>query len=386
MPLPFLEEVAASPSRRFRLCVVAFLLGLALSGQPLVLAVLCTTAFLLAARVPRARRLLAIGVALLLLGAARPQFRPLLLPMPVEALGRARERTAFLVRRAMPGPEGQLILGITVGEKGGMARETVRRFRATGTTHLVAVSGANLTIAAGALMPLLFFLGMGRRAVAAATAVGVAAFAGFTGAEPPVVRAACMALLVLVARETGRTPDRANVLLAAAAAMLAAEPRLIGSISFALSMTATGGLLWLSPHIAAALPQRLPEFVRGATADGVGATLATLPITVGTFGEFSAAALPANVVAAPFVPLLTIGGGVLIAASWLWDAAGLVLGTALAAPTALLLSLLGLFARAPGSLLTGGGFPGWLAALWYMALWALARRAAKPYPLRNTTT
>ncbi len=386
MPLPFLEEIAPSPSRRFRLCTVAFLLGLACAGQPLLLASMCATVLALAARASGARRVLAIALALLVLGAARPHVRPLPLPMPVEAFSRARARTAHLVRRAMPGPEGQLILGITVGEKAGMARETVRRFRATGTSHLVAVSGANLTIAAGALMPLLSFLGLGRRAVAAATAVGVAAFAGFTGAEPPVVRAACMALLVLAAREAGRTPDRANVLLAAAAAMLAAEPRLIGSISFALSMTATGGLLWLSPHVAQALPARMPETARSAAADGIGATLATLPITVGTFGEFSVVALPANVVAAPFVPLLTIGGGALIAASWLWDAAGLALGTALAAPTALLLFLLGLFARAPGSLLAGGGFPGWLAAFWYVALWALARRAAKPYPLRNTTT
>ncbi len=390
MPFSFLEVIAASPSKSFRLWVGAFLMGLALVRAPLVLAAVIAGVMLVAAFRPHARRLLAVALVVLILGAVRPALAPVSLPVPANALARIRAHTVSQMRRAWPGPEAALLAGMSIGDTTGMPQWMKLRFRKTGTTHLLAVSGANLTIAAGALVPLLFLLGLRREAVAVGAAAGIASFAVFTGGQPPVVRAAAMALLVLLAREAGRTPDRANLLLAAGAVMLAFDPALRDSISFLLSLSATAGLLWFSPLFAARFDamrgvRRAPEVLRQSVADGLSALFTTLPITVGSFGNFSAVALPANMVAAPFVPLLTLGGGLLAVVSSVLPPLAALLAFPLAAVARILLWLLALCALAPGAYLMNGGFPPAAAVAWYAGLVFLARRASLSAPQHART-
>lgn len=378
MSLSFLSACPGSPSKTFRICGLAFLLGLAFASYYQVLAVVVGMFVIAAWRVRSARRVLAIAAIVFVIGAMRPRGPTIALPTAWFADLRAASVRA--VRRAAPGPEGTLLLGMSVGDTTGMPRWLTLRFRRTGTSHLLAVSGANVTIAAGTLVSLLFALRLRRRAVAFGAATAVCAFALFAGAEPPVVRAAFMALLVLAARELGRKPDSANLLIAAACIMLALDPRGIASVSFALSFAATGGLLWLAPPIAARLEamhavRRVPELLRGTAADGLAAQLATLPIALGTFGTFSAVSPLANILAAPFVPLLTIGGGALLAAAGLASELGRVVGVFLALPVRLLLLLLAWCDAAPGAFLDGGGMPLPLAVAWYVFLAMLAVRA-----------
>ncbi|MEK7073400.1 MAG: ComEC/Rec2 family competence protein [Patescibacteria group bacterium] len=378
MPLLFLAQSAGSPSKTFRICGLALLLGLAFAPYHAVLAVGVGVLVVAACRMPRARRVLAVAAIVFLIGAIRPRGPTIVLP--TESFASLRAASVRAVRRAAPGPEGTLLLGMSVGDTTDMPRWLTLRFRRTGTSHLLAVSGANVTIAAGTLVSMLFALRLRRRAVALGAAVAVCAFALFAGAEPPVTRAAFMALLVLTARELGRTPDSANLLIAAACIMLALDPRAITSVSFALSFTATGGLLWLTPPIAARfetmrLVRRAPEFLRGTAADGLAAQLATLPIALGTFGTFSAVSPLANILAAPFVPLLTIGGGVLLAAAGIQPDLGRVVGVFLAIPVRVLLVLLAWCDAVPGAFLAGGSIPLPLAVAWYIFLAAIVVRA-----------
>ncbi|TAK05018.1 ComEC/Rec2 family competence protein [Patescibacteria group bacterium] len=378
MPLSFLAKSAGSPSKTFRVCGLAFLLGLAFARYPVALAVgigVCAAAVL---RLPSARRVLVIAAIVFVVGALRP--RGPTIALPTESFAGLRAASVRAVRRAAPGPEGTLLLGMSVGDTTGMPRWLTLRFRRTGTSHLLAVSGANVTIAAGTLVSLLFALRLRRRAVAIGAAGAVCAFALFAGAEPPVVRAAFMALLVLAARELGRKPDSANLLIAAACIMLALDPAALTSVSFALSFTATGGLLWLTPPIAARLEtmhfiRRAPEFLRGTAADGLAAQLATLPVALGTFGTFSAVSPLANILAAPFVPLLTIGGGALLAAAGILPDLGRAVGLALAVPVRFLLVLLAWCDAVPGAFLAGGAMPLPLAVSWYVFLAILIVRA-----------
>lgn len=374
MPLSFLEHSGGSPSKTFRICGLAFLLGLTFTPYHSVLAVAIGVFLIAAWRVPRARRVLAVAAIVFVIGALRP--RGPTIALPTEWFADLRAASVRAVRRAAPGPEGTLLLGMSVGDTTGMPRWLTLRFRRTGTSHLLAVSGANVTIAAGTLVSMLFALRLRRRAVALGAAAAVCTFALFAGAEPPVTRAAFMALLVLAARELGRAPDSANLLIAAACIMLALDPRAITSVSFALSFTATGGLLWLTPPIAArleAMPfiRRTPELLRGTAADGLAAQLTTLPIALGTFGTFSAVSPLANILAAPFVPLLTIGGGALLVAAGIQPDLGRIVGVFLAVPVRVLLVLLAWCDAVPGAFLEGGSIPLPVAVAWYVFLAAI---------------
>ena len=205
---------------------------------------------------------------------------------------------------SLPDRHRALLAGLTLGDDRAQPAELAADFRASGLTHLLAVSGQNLVFILAVAGPVLRRLGIWPRFV---VAVGlVTGFAFLTRFEPSVVRAAAVATVALWATTSGRPSGGLRHLALAVCGLLVVDPLLTRSVGFRLSVTACLGVLLLAPPIAARLPG--PRWVREALGMTAGAQLAVAPVLVPTFGAMPLAALPANVAAAPLAGALMVWG------------------------------------------------------------------------------
>ena len=293
---------------------------------------------------------------------------------PTQALVRARAAFEANTQAVLPEPHASLVSGIVFGARATLPPDVRAAMTTTGTSHLTAVSGANAAMVAGALLFLVRrALGPGPSSLVAMAGVWV--YTLLVGAPPSAVRAATMATFALAALGFGRQPDTVAALALACAVLLAWDPGLAFDLGFQLSVSATAGLVLLSPSIERGM-RWLPPFVRGQLAVALAAQLATLPIIVGTFQRLSLVSLPANVLAAPaIVPIMTAGAA-LAGLGWL-PGLGDVLGLVAWLPTSYLLAIITWAATLPGAELAVGRPPAWLPLIWYAALacWVAAGSA-----------
>lgn len=293
------------------------------AGTALGVLAASASAALAAMSVDRPRRLAWSVVGLVsILGAARTLVGALPVPdlrqlLPLEEL---RTGLAAPLRSLVPDPESAILLGIVLGERGGIGRELREAFAASGTTHLLAISGFNMTLVAAAVA--LATRGRVRPAASAAlTVLAVVGYSVLVGLVPSVVRAALMATVLALGLALGRPAAGANALGAAVVAILLVHPDALFDVGFLLSAGATGGLLALHRPIADRLAI-LPGPVRDGLAATLAATIPTLPIVAGAFGRISLVAPLANLVAVPLFPALMLFGAATSVVGGLWlDAA-----------------------------------------------------------------
>jgi competence protein ComEC len=277
-------------------------------------------------------------------------------------------------RAVVPEPHASLVAGIVFGARVGLPPDLKTAMSATGTSHLTAVSGANVAMVAGALLVLSTRL-LGRTSAALVAMAGVWLYTVMVGAPPSALRAATMATFALAAFGLGRQPDAIVGLIVAVAVLLGWDPGLAADLGFQLSVAATAGLVLLMPTFERWLAW-LPRAVRGHVAMAVAAQVATLPIVIGTFQRISLVSLPANVLAAPTIPPL-MALGVSLAVLGILPGFDVVLGWTAWAVAGLLLAVIHGAASLPGGVVAVGKAPGWLPWLWYVGLacWVAAESA-----------
>lgn len=268
-------------------------------------------------------------------------------------LGAAKAWLVSAVEKMLPEPHAGFLNGLLVGTGAG-SPEVKAAFVATGTAHVMALSGWNVTLISGWTDRLLAFFRLGKKPRLALGAALVIAFVVATGASASLLRAAIMGIMVTVAAASGRRSAPRRAVLFAAGAMLAVSPRIVvDDLGFILSVTATLGLVFLAPFFrpfADLLPERykISETIAGT----LGATLATLPIVLVVFGQTSLVALPANLMLLPFVAP-TMGVGFFSAvASALFPPITSFCAWVAALFTGYDLSLVRLLARVPGASLS----------------------------------
>src|SRR5262249_43490026 len=186
-------------------------------------------------------------------------------------------------------------------------------FRRAGVYHLLAVSGFNVALIAGATFALLNLARFPHRSAAAIAIVVVAAFAAVVGPQASVLRAAIMATLVLGAPVIQRESPVLTALALSAIVILALRPADLHDPGFQPSFAATLGIV-LAP-----LPRGT---IAGAVGVSLAAELAVLPITLVHFNQLSIVGPLANLFAVPLAGVATIVGLAGVAASWLSAAAG----------------------------------------------------------------
>jgi ComEC/Rec2-related protein len=219
------------------------------------------------------------------------------------------------IASALPGEEGMLIAGMLYGERG-MSQKSNDLFRRAGLTHLIAVSGSNITIVASIVFAILMSFGLWRRQAFWMTTIILLAYVTFTGFSASVARAAVMGWLVLLARHVGCRPRTWHVLIVSAFVLCLIDPWMLAfDAGFALSFLATIGLMIWSPILAGKL-KFVPEVggLREAAATTVSATLMTTPYMAFAFEKISLAGLITNLIAVPLVPWAMLFGA--LSAVW----------------------------------------------------------------------
>ncbi len=254
----------------------------------------------------------------------------------LEAIFALRGRSLATVYRLFPDPEASLLAGILLGVESGIPRHVQEAFKATGTSHIIAISGFNITILAG-----LFASGFGRllgvRWGAVASVLGISAYTLLVGADAAVVRAAIMGAMGIFARQVGRQQAGLNSLAITAAVMALFDPQVLWDVGFQLSFAATLGLVLYAEPLAAwfiqAASRHIPEARAERLAGPVGeyllftlaAQLTTLPVTIYHFRRLSLSALVANPAILPVQPLVMILSGLAVIAGLVYVPAGRVL-------------------------------------------------------------
>ena len=213
----------------------------------------------------------------------------------------------------LPGDDGSLFRGLVVGDDRDQPREMIERFRASGLSHLTAVSGQNVSFVLMAAAPLLRVL---RPWLRWAVTLGLIAwFVSLTRFEPSIVRAGAMASLSATAFVLGRERAPTRILWLAVTGLLLIDPLLVRSVGFWLSVGATAGVAAIGPRIAKRLG------VLGFLATPVGITLGAqagvvIPAVM-VFGRLPLVSIPANLLAVPvagFVMLYGLPAGLLAGA------------------------------------------------------------------------
>ncbi len=194
-----------------------------------------------------------------------------------------------------------------------MPEELTEDFRTSGLTHLLAVSGTNLTLVVGSLLLLARWSGVRARGLVVVGALGVLGFVLLARPEPSVLRAAAMGSVALLGMGHHGRRRGPRALGAAVLLLLLVDPWLAVSPGFALSALATAGIIWLAPGWRDRLRRWLPRWVAEAIAVPLAAQLACTPLVAAISGQVSLVAVVANLLAAPAVgpaTVLGLAGGV----------------------------------------------------------------------------
>jgi competence protein ComEC len=214
-------------------------------------------------------------------------------------------REAFMknISKVVTTPQSDLANGLILGARGGFDTKTRDEFIATGTIHIVALSGYNVTIVAEGVMRVIGLVLAGAASIAIGMFV-VLLFVIMAGASATAVRAGIMAVILLFARMTGRTYDAGRGLVIAGLLMITYDLRVLTDISFQLSFIATAGVLFVTPKVikwVKFLPMRFG--FRELVATTIAATISVLPLLLHVTGVLSIVSLPANILILPLIPL-----------------------------------------------------------------------------------
>jgi len=217
-----------------------------------------------------------------------------------------------------------------LGKESGIPPDLQEAYNRTGTTHIIAISGFNITLLAG-LFVSVFGRWFGSQRGGWIAAVAIFLYTLLVGADPAVQRAAVMGGLALTARHLGRQTHGLASLSAAAIIMTLINPRTLWDVGFQLSFFATLGLIlyadplregairflmrWLTPEQSQKIANPISEFFLFTVA----AQITTLPLTAIHFRRLSLVSILANPVILPLQPLLMILGGLasLLGALWI---------------------------------------------------------------------
>lgn len=219
---------------------------------------------------------------------------------PLESL---RKRFFAGIYTALPEPQASLGLGFLVGSRTLLPGSLLDYLTLTGLTHIVAVSGYNLTI-----LIRLARRGLERysKYLAAICSFGLMAlFLAVTGLSPSIFRASLVTGLALGAWYYGRPLKPAILILLPAAITAAINPGYIWSdVGWYLSFLAFFGVIMLGPlllKLTSAKPRAAP--VKQILVETLSAQLLVLPLIAYIFGTASVIAPLANLVILPLIPL-----------------------------------------------------------------------------------
>ncbi len=223
---------------------------------------------------------------------------------------RARESTVSRIDGLSISDDDKSVLAaMTVGAKGEVSAFAKGRYRRSGISHLMAISGMHV----GVLYLLLSFLlrpmrqtYRGRISASVVTVAVLWAYAVISGMSPSVLRATVMFTLMAM---RGNAPadgtSRYNVLFGSALLLLVFDPSLVYDIGFRLSYLAVLSIMFFVPKISSLIPDRSPikrnrllNILFMAAVITTVVQIFTMPLTLYAFGQVSTVSLLNNMTVA----------------------------------------------------------------------------------------
>jgi competence protein ComEC len=221
-----------------------------------------------------------------------------------------KDRARDVINHILPEPEASLLDGILLGDDAGLPADVQAEFRLTGTTHIIAISGYNITILVSILSALTIRL-VGRRRSFPILVLGLIAYTIMVGASASVVRASLMGILTLVAIYFGRQSLAISSLFGAGLIMTLLTPDTLFDVGFQLSFAATLGLIvyakpfadaterWLAQLFSNVIARRVLDVINDALLVTLAAQVATLPLLIVYFRQLSLVSLIVNPLVLP---------------------------------------------------------------------------------------
>lgn len=275
-----------------------------------------------------------------------------------------RRHIAASIKDALPEREQGLMMGVVIGETKDIQPDVIADFKTTGLSHILAVSGLNVSILIAALGYVLRWLTIKMRSpgriIAFALSVAAVVFYMFiTKLQPSVLRAGIMGVAALTAILASRPARPFSAIAVAALGILAVDPAALFNIGFQLSFAATLGIMAVANNLETTITS-IPGGIAAAVALTGAAQLGVAPLLVLYFGRLSLVSILANVVVGPAITPATILGIVMAAAG----AISVALAKAIAYPAHFCLAYI-------------------LMAAKYFAGWPLASIALSPIDWRH---
>lgn len=240
------------------------------------------------------------------------------------AVNHLRKRIVEKINYSFPDPHAKLLAGMIIGTREQFSEEFASNLSISGTTHVVAVSGYNISLIINSIMSAAGYVH--RKKLVYISYFGLLGFLLLVGVDNiPALRATLMGFVLLFSMLRGRRSSGFLVLLLVAFMLHIQNPYTYRSLSFQLSFAATGGLMLLSTHLSNLFQKLLPKFLNEDVATTLTAILVTFPITFSNFGKITIYALLANVMIAPLVSLISLIGILWLVVSELSSVLGLVL-------------------------------------------------------------
>lgn len=249
------------------------------------------------------------------------------------------------LRMIVPEPHASFLSGLIFGGSSTLSKDLQDDFSATGTSHILAASGFNVSLFSMVFLGFITHTVLGRRKGAYLTAALLVSYVIVAGASAAVVRAGIMGALTLVGFLIRRKPSILNVTLLALAAMLMWNPLLLlDDVGFQLSFVATAAMLGWSSKIEERC-KFVPEAfeLRKSFAGSLAAIIATLPIMLWHFGSVSLLSPVVNLIVLPLVPMLMAMTGLALAAGFLVPTVGTILAIPAVAVSSVILHVVSWF-------------------------------------------
>ncbi|MEQ8170889.1 MAG: DNA internalization-related competence protein ComEC/Rec2 [Candidatus Eremiobacterota bacterium] len=219
-----------------------------------------------------------------------------------------RRKSVFIISELIPGQEGSLLAGMIFGTRSSAGDELIKKFQSTGTLHILAASGSNISILLVMIVCAGEILKISRRKSAIICIPVVIFYAFLAGGEPSIMRASVMSIVVLAGLIIEKEPDLLTSVFASAFLLLIMNPLGLYDTGFLLSFSSVLGIICFTPPL-----QKIFSFipfrdVRNCLSVSLAAQLGVAPIVVYYFNELSPVAVFANLMIFMFVAFALVTG------------------------------------------------------------------------------
>lgn len=284
-----------------------------------------------------------------------------------------REQARSVLLRELPEPQASLAIGVLLGLQAAIPDAVSADFSITGTSHILVISGWNISIIAIAFYKAAERFRVSKRSAFWVILASIWLYTLFVGAAPTVIRAAVMGTIVVVGQRLERPAHAWTTLFAACWAMTIWNPQTLWDLGFQLSALATASLFAFGKGTEAVLlrtPLRAGwlDWAREALTATLAAQILALPLILYQFGNLSLIAPLANVVLLPVVPTAMLFGALSLVAGMVYLPLGQVLATLPYLFFAWLTEGARYLAQIPGAAVQIPAFPLWLLLGYYSAL------------------